>query len=199
MLHLIYGCADELSVVEAVAVLHIFGQVFLHLLHPFVHRVGYVDVVRAGLWHNHHADHGHTVHLHVAFDVGGTELRASDIAETDYPVAVAFDDKVVKHLCGIHQTHCPDVQFYGVALDASRRQFHVLVVNSVLHVHRRDAISRHLDGVEPKPHGVFLLTPYAHAAHVGYGLQLLFHREVGYFAKLQQRSFLALQSHHEYR
>ena len=108
-----------------------------------------------------------------------------------------LDNQVIEHLGGIHQTHRADVQFNGVSLDTSRRQFHVFVVHRVLHVHRRKPVARHFDGVKPQAHGILFLTPNRHAAHVGNGLQLFLHRQVGNLAQFKQRAFFTLQCHHQ--
>ena len=43
------GGTDEFGVVEAVGVMYVFRQVFLHVLHSLVHGIGYLDVVGARL------------------------------------------------------------------------------------------------------------------------------------------------------
>ena len=199
MLHFTDGGADELRVVEAVRIAHVLRQVFLHALHAVVDGIGYLDVVGSRLGDDYHAHHGHAVHLHVALQVGGAQLGPPDVAEADDAVTVRLEDKVVELLGRVHQAQGADGQFGGVSFDASRGQLHVLLVDGVLHVDGRDAVARHLGGVEPEAHGVFLLAPDADAAHVGDGLQLFFHGQVGNLAQLQEGAFVALQGHHEDR
>ena len=162
-----------------------------------MHGIGNVDVVGTGLRHHNHTDHRHTVHFHVAFQVARTEFGASDVAQSDGTVAGRLHNQVVEFLGTVHLSHGADTQFHGVTFNATRRQFHVLAVECLLHVHRRNAITGHFNGVEPQSHTVTLFAPNLHAAHLGNGLQLFFHGEVGNFAEFQQRPLVALYGHHQ--
>ena len=78
------GGADETGIIEAVGIFHVIRQVLLHLLHTFVYGICNINVVGTRLRDNYHTDHGHTVHLHVAFDVGRSQLGITDVAEAYY-------------------------------------------------------------------------------------------------------------------
>ena len=179
--------------------MYVFRQVFLHILHSLVHGIGYLDVIGARLWNHYDAYHRHAVHLHIAFDVRRTEFGAAYVAEPDNTVAVLFQDEIIEFLCCMHQPECADSQFDGVSLDAARGEFHILIVYRILYVDGGNAVTGHLDRVEPQAHGITFFSPNAYTAHIGDCLQLLFYGEVGYFAEFQQRAFVALQSNHEDR
>ena len=149
------------------------------------------------LWHNHHAHHRHTIHLHITLDVAWRQFGTAYVAEPHHAAAVFLYHEVVKLLCGVHLSHGAYAKLGGVALNGSRRQLHILAVEGALHIHRCDAIARHLNRVEPKTHTVALLSPYHYARHVLNGLQLLLHRKVGNLAQLKQRALVALYRHHE--
>ena len=84
LLHLVDRSADKLGIVKTVVVMNVFGKVFLHLLHAVIYGVGYFNVVGTRLRNYYDTYHGHTVHLHVAFDVGRSQLGITDVAEAYY-------------------------------------------------------------------------------------------------------------------
>ena len=182
-LHFGNGGTDKAGIVESIRVRHIVGKVFFHLLHTFVHGIGYLDMVGSGLRDDHHAHHRHTVHLHVTLYVGSTQFGIPDIAQADDLSAYFLNYDIVELVGGMHLSHGAQGQFYGISFDASRRKFHVLVVHRILHVNWSHTIARHLYGVEPQAHGIAFLAPYRHAAHIGYGLKLFFYGQVGYLAQ----------------
>ena len=47
-LHFGNGGTDKAGIVESIRVRHIVGKVFFHLLHTFVHGIGYLDMVGSG-------------------------------------------------------------------------------------------------------------------------------------------------------
>ena len=179
--------------------MHVFRQVFLHFFHAVVHGIGNLDVVGARLRNDYDTYHRHTVHLHVTLDVGRTQFGTADVAESDNTVVVFLEDKVVELFGGVHQSEGTDGQLGGVSFDTTRGEFHVFFVYSVLYVYRSDTVTGHLDGVQPKAHGVTFLTPDAYAADVGDGLKLFLHGEVSYFAQFQQGTLVALQGNHKDR
>ena len=99
---------------------------------------------------------------------------------------VFFYDQVIEFLCRVHQSHGADGQLDGVSFNTARGEFDVFVVYRILYVDGGDAVTGHLDRVEPQAHGVAFFSPNAYAAHIGDCLQLLFYGEVGYFAEFQQ-------------
>ena len=119
VLHLGDRGTDESCVIEAILILHILGEVFLHHLHTLIHCLGNVDVVGTRLRNHYHTHHGHTIHLHVALDVAGAELGTTDIAEADDVSVLLLDDEVIELLGGVHQAERTDREFYGVTLDTS--------------------------------------------------------------------------------
>ena len=147
--------------------MHILGEVFFHRLHAGIYGISYLDVVGSGLWNNNYAYHRHTVHLHVAADIGCAQFGTSDIAETDDAVVHFFDDEVVEFIGRSHQAQRSDGKFSGVPFNASRGELYVFTVYSALYVHRRDAIARHLNGVEPQTHRVAFFSPDGDAAYIG--------------------------------
>ena len=154
-------------------------------------------MVGTRLGNDHDAHHRHAVHLHVALDVGGSQFGTSDVAEADDAVGVFLDDEVVELFGCVHQAQGADGQFGSVAFDAARGELDVLAVDGILDIDGRDAVARHFGRVEPQAHGVFLFTPDADAAHVGDGLKLFLHGEVGYLAQFEQGAFVALQGYHQ--
>ena len=164
-----------------------------------MHGIGNIYMVGSRLRNDNDTHHRHTVHLHIALDVAWRQFGTTDVAEPYHSTAVFLDNEVVELLRGVHLSHGTDTEFGGIALDGSRRQLHILTVEGILHVHRRDAITRHLHRVEPQTHAISLLTPYHNARNVLNGLQLLLYREVGYLTEFQQRALVALYGHHKYR
>ena len=182
-LHFGNGGTDKAGIVESIRVRHIIGKVFFHLLHTFVHGIGYLDMIGSGLRDDHHAHHRHTVHLHVTLYVGSTQFGIPDIAQSDDLSTYLLNYDIVELVGGMHLSHGAQGQFYGISFDASRRKFYVLVVHRILYVNWSHTIARHLYGVEPQAHRIAFFTPYRHAAHIGYGLKLLFYGQVGYLAQ----------------
>ena len=78
------GSTDKASIIETVGIFYVIRQVLLHLLHTFVYGICNINVVGTRLRDDYHTDHGHTVHLHVAFDVGRPQLGIPDVAEAYY-------------------------------------------------------------------------------------------------------------------
>ena len=150
--------------------MHIFRQVFLHLLHTFVHGVGNLDMIGARLRNHYDTHHRHTVHLHITFDVCRAKFGAAYVAEPDDTVAVFFQDEVIEFLCRMHQAERANRQFDGISFDTARRKFHILIVYRILYVDRSDTVTGHLNGVEPQTHGITFLSPNAYAAYIGNGL-----------------------------
>ena len=154
-------------------------------------------MVGSGLRDDHHAHHRYTVHLHVTLQVGGTQFGITDVTQADDLSAYFLNHDIVELIGGMHLPHGAQGQLYSISFDASRRQLHVLIVHGILYVDWRNAIPRHLHRVEPQTHRITFLAPYRHAAHVGYRLELFFHGKVGYLAQLQERTVIALDSHHQ--
>ena len=167
MFHFVDGGADEFGIVESVAVMYIVRQVLFHLLHAFIYGIGDIDMIGTRLRHDDYADHRHTVHLHVTFDVGCSKFGPTDVAETDNLVPFVFHNQIVEHLGRVHQSHGTDVQFYGISFYATRWQFDIFIVHCIFDVHRRDTVAGHFDGVEPQTHGIFFLSPNGNTTYVG--------------------------------
>ena len=139
--------------------MNIFGKVFLHLLHAVIYGVGYFNVVGTRLWNYYDTYHGHTVHLHITFDVGWSQFGTSNVAEADNTVTVFLQDKIVELFGCMHQTQRTDGELGSVSFDTSGRELYVFVVHRILYIQGSDSIAGHLDGVQPKPHGIALFSP----------------------------------------
>ena len=154
-------------------------------------------MVGARLRNHYDTHHGHTVHLHVALEVGGAEFGYADVPDAHDVAVLLLYYYVVELLRGVHLPHGAERKLHAVALDTSRRKLHILACNGILDVYGCDTICSHLHWVEPYTHGVAFLAPYLHAAHVGDCLQLLLDGEVGNLAQLEQRAAVALYRHHK--
>ena len=92
----------------------------------------------------------------------------------------------------MHQPECTDGKLNGISFDTSGRKFHVFLVYRILNIDRSDAITGHLDRIEPKAHGITLLSPNTYTTDIGDCLQLFFYGKVCYLAQFQQRTFITL-------
>lgn len=105
--------------------MNIFGKVFLHLLHAVIYGVGYFNVVGTRLRNYYDTYHGHTVHLHITFDVGWSQFGTSNVAEADNTVTVFLQDKIVELFGCMHQTQRTDGELGSVSFDTSGRELYV--------------------------------------------------------------------------
>ena len=111
--------ADEFRVVESVVVVNVLRKVFLHGFHTFIYSVGYVNMVCTRLWNNNNTDHRHTVHFHVALEVGRTKFCTSDVAETyDLIVFFLYYD-IIEFFRRVHQTQSSDCQLSSVSFNTA--------------------------------------------------------------------------------
>ena len=127
--------------------MYVLGKVLLHLLHAFVNIVGNVDVVCTRLGNNDHADHGHTIHLHVALQVARTNFCNPHIREAHKATCVFLNYEVVKFLRSVELSECTNFKLHLVAFNRTRGEFHILTVKGTLNIHRRDGVTCHLHGV----------------------------------------------------
>ena len=146
--------------------MNIFGKVFLHLLHAVIYGVGYFNVVGTRLRNYYDTYHGHTVHLHITFDVGWSQFGTSNVAEADNTVTVFLQDKIVELFGCMHQTQRTDGELGSVSFDTSGRELYVFVVHRILYIQRSDSIAGHLDRVQPKPHGIALFSPDTYTTYI---------------------------------
>ena len=108
-----------------------------------------------------------------------------------------LDYQIVEFLCCMHLAEGADFKLGGITLDCAGGQLHVLPVKGVLYVHRGDAVTGHLYGVQPQAHAVTLFTPDHHGAYILDGLELLLYHKVGNLAEFQQGALIGVQGNHK--
>ena len=84
--------------------MYIFRQVLLHLLHTLIYSICNFDMIGSRLRDDYHTHHRHTVHLHIALDIGRTQFGTPDITETYDTVVRFLDNQIVEFICGVHQS-----------------------------------------------------------------------------------------------
>ena len=96
-----------------------------------------------GTWlrNNNYTYHRHAVHLHVTFDVGGSQFGTADIAEADDAVGIFLDDEVVELFGCMHQTQGADGKLGRIPFDTARRELDVFLVDGILYIDGGDTVA----------------------------------------------------------
>ncbi len=154
-------------------------------------------MIRPGLRHNGTTHHRYSIQLHAAIFVFGSQLGPANILKTNHTPAIFLNNQVIKLFRPRHQSEGPNRKLHGVPFNFTGRQLHILASDCSTHIHRSYPACSHLNRIEPKTHGVALLSPDHHRTDSGDGLQLLLKGKFGNLRQIEHVPLIARNSKHQ--
>ena len=185
------GFLDEDRAVVANLDLHPLWQAGLNTRQQRPHRLRHAQGVSGGLLDHAQRHRGIAVDPHRVALVRRADFGVTNVAQPDR-IALGFLENQIVELLRRAQIRLGQHRELALArFDAAGGQFDVLLLQSVFHVLRGQAVGGHPVAVQPQPHGVAPLAADDHAGHPRQRLQAVHDVAVGVIGDLQRAVTLA--------